>query len=202
MEEYRTRRTVFEKESAFRVEPGPTLVRSIEGADVQRLPLADIRKVALTYQPLSLFDRWVCSVEGGGGRIWAPSASFLAFGRAADQRASFRPFVESLIQVVAAQPSAGGVSYVKGNNWSAYSALALLIVLVVMGVLLALGVAGSMMDGRGLGGASWAILPAVVVSFAARMVWRVWRLNRRQHFDPNGLPPNFAPALQAARSHP
>ena len=49
--------------------------------------------------------------------------------------------------MVAAQPSAGGVSYVKGNNRRAYSALALLIVLVVMGVLLALGVRG-VDDGR------------------------------------------------------
>ncbi|HXQ13917.1 MAG TPA: hypothetical protein VN814_04765 [Caulobacteraceae bacterium] len=46
---------------------------------------------------------------------------------------------------------------------------------------------------QGLGGASWAILPALVVALAARMVWRVWRLNRGQHFDPNGLPSNFAP---------
>lgn len=81
----------------------------------------------------------------------------------------------------------------KGNNWSAYGALVLLILLVVMAVLLALGVAGSMMDGQGLGGASWAILPAVVVLWAARMVWRVWRRNRRHPFDPNALPSDFAP---------
>jgi hypothetical protein len=193
MEEYRARRTVFEKESAFRVQDGAALVRSIDGADVQRIALSDVRKVALTYQPLTLFDRWVCSVEGPGGRIWAPSASFTGLGQAADRRASFRPFIETLIQSIAAQPSGAGVTYVKGNNWSAYGALVLLILLVVMAVLLALGVAGSMMDGQGRGGASWVFLPAVVVLWSARMVWRVWRRNRRHPFDPNALPSDFAP---------
>jgi hypothetical protein len=193
MEEYRARRTVFERESVFRLQDGAVLVRSIDEAEVQRIALSDIHKVALTYQPLTLFDRWVCSVEGPGGRIWAPSASFIGLGRAVDRRASFRPFIEALIQAIVVQRSGAGIIYVKGNNWSAYSALMLLIVLVVMAVLLALGVAGAMMEGQGLGGASWVFLPAVVVLWASRMVWRVWRRNRRHAFDPSALPPDFAP---------
>jgi hypothetical protein len=182
---------VFETESTFRLEDG-ALVRSVGGADVQRAAFAEVRKVALAYQPLTMVDRWVCSVEGGHGRIWLPSASFTGVGRAADQRASFRPFAQALCAAVAAQPSGPSVVYVKGSNWSAYGALAMLIVMAIMGLLLALGVVGALMDGAGLGGASWAFLPIVVVLWAARMVWRVWRRNRRHAFDPTALPPDFA----------
>jgi len=191
MDDYRARRTVFESESTFRLEDG-ALVRSLGGADAQRVALAEVRKVALAYQPLTMVDRWVCSVEGDHGRIWLPSASFTGLGRATDQRAGFRPFAQALCAAVAAQPSGASVVYVKGSNWSAYGALAMLIVMAIMGVLLALGVVGALMDGGGLGGASWAFLPIVVVFWAARMVWRVWRRNRRHTFDPAALPPDFA----------
>ena len=192
MDEYRARRTVFEKESVFRVRDG-FLIRDVDGTDVQRFALNDIRKVALTYQPLNMFDRWVCSIEGAGPRIWLPSASFMGFGRAEDRRASFRPFVQALSLAIAAQPAAPGITFVKGNNWSAYGSLALLILLAVMAVLLAFGMAGSMMEGRGLGAASWVILPAVIVVWAARMVWRIWRRNRQHLFDPRSFPADFAP---------
>jgi hypothetical protein len=192
MDDYRARRTLFEQESTFRVDAG-TLTRSVGGADVQHLALADVRKVRLAYQPLTMVDRWVCSVEGGGARIWVPSASFLGPARAEDRRATFRPFVEALSQAIAAQPGASEVSFAKGSNWSAYGALALLIVLVVMLVLLALGVMGAFIDGQGVGGASWVFLPTLVVLMSVRMVWRVWRRNRRAPFDPNAFPADFAP---------
>jgi len=191
MDDYRVRRTVFETESSFRLDD-VVLVRCLGGAEVQRIALAEVRKVALSYQPLTVSDRWVCSVEGGGGRIWIPSASFTGVGQAADQRASFRPFVQALCAAVTAQPSGPNVVYVKGSNWSAYGALAMLIVMAILGLLLALGVLGALLDGGGLGGASWAFLPIAVTLWASRMVWRVWRRNRRHAFDPKALPPDFA----------
>jgi hypothetical protein len=191
MDGYAARRTVFETESTFRIEAG-ALVREIGRAEAQRTSLAEVRRVALSYQPLTLFDRWVCSVEGAGGRIWIPSASFTGPGQAADRRQSFRPFVAALCAAIAAQPSGPSIVYVKGSDWSAYGALAMLIVMAIMGLLLALGVVGALLDRGGLGGASWAILPIVVVLWAARMVWRVWRRNRRHAFDPTALPPDFA----------
>ena len=192
VDEFRVRRTLFEQESAFRVQDG-ALIRSLGGADLQRVALADVRKVALSYQPLTRFDRWVCSVETASGRIWLPSASFTGFGQADDRRAAFRAFVESLSLAVAAQPGAVGVRFVKGNDLSAYGSLVLVILLAVMAVLLLLGALGSMMSGQGLGGASWAILPILVVSLTAPMVWRIWRLNRQHLFDPKAFPPDFAP---------
>jgi hypothetical protein len=193
VDEYRARRTVFEKESAFRLQDG-ALIRGVEGLDVQRIAFTEVAEVALTYQPLTMVDRWVCSIRGAGGRIWLPSASFTGVGRAEDRRTSFRPFAQALSAAIAAQPAAGKIWFVKGNNWSAYGALALLIVLAIMAVLLALGMAGSMMDGKGVGGASWVFLPALAVLWSARMVWRIWRRNRRCAFDPKSFPADFASA--------
>jgi hypothetical protein len=94
---------------------------------------------------------------------------------------------------IGAQPAAASIRFVKGNNWSAYGALALLILLAIMAVLLALGLGGSMMEGKGVGAASWVFLPALVVLWSARMVWRIWRRNRRHPFDPKSFPADFAP---------
>lgn len=191
MDEYRVRRTLFEKESAFRVQDG-VLIRSLDGVEQQRVVLAEVRKVALSYQP-ALFDRWVCSVKTPGGRIWLPSASYTGFGQATDRRATFRPFVETLCQTVGAQPGAASIEFVKGNNWSAYGSLVLVILLAIMGVLLVFGILGSLMEGGGIGGAAWAFLPITVVVWSSGMVWRIWRLNRRHRFDPKAFPPDFAP---------
>jgi hypothetical protein len=192
VDDYRVRRTVFEKESTLRVEDG-ALVRGHDGAEVERVALADVRKVALSYQPLALVDRWVCSVETGHGRIWLPSASFLGFNRTEDRRAAFRPFVAALCLTLAQQPSGASVQFVKGNNWSAYGCLVMLILAAVLGVLLVMGMLGSLMEGRGIGGASWAILPLGALALSARMVWPIWRRNRRHLFDPRALPTDFAP---------
>jgi hypothetical protein len=192
VEEYRARRTVFGRESSFRVQD-ETLIRAVEGVDVQRIALEDVREVALTYQPLTMVDRWICSIDGAGGRIWLPSASFTGLGRAQDRRASFRPFVQALCLAIAAQPAAASIRFVRGSNGSAYGALALLIVLVVLAVLLVFGMAGSMMGGQGLSAASWAIVPILVVLWSAQFVWRIWRRNRRHPFDPKSLPADLAP---------
>jgi hypothetical protein len=193
VDEYRVRRTVFERESTLRVQDG-ALVRGHDGADAQRIALSDVRKVALSYQPLGLLDRWVCSVETAHGRIWLPSASFLGFNLTEDHRARFRPFVEALSQLIAAQPSGPSVQFIKGNNLSAYGCLVLLILAAVMTVLLALAILGSMMDGHGLGGATWTLfMPIIVLLLSARMVWPIWRRNRRHVFDPKAFPADFAP---------
>jgi hypothetical protein len=191
VEEYRVRRTLFEHESTFVVRDG-ALVRSVDGVLHERVPLAEVRRVALSYQPLARVDRWVCSVETPRGRVWLPSASFTGVGQTEDRRATFRPFVEAVSVAVAAQAAATGVRFVKGGNVSAYFALAMAIVLAVMAVLLVLGAMGSMLGG-GLGAASWAILPTLVVSLTLPMAWRIWRLNGRRVFDPKALPPEFAP---------
>jgi hypothetical protein len=192
MDGYRARRTLFEKESTFTVENG-SLVRSLGGVVKQRVALADVHKVALTYQPLTMVDRWVCSVASPGARIWIPSSSFTGPGRTEDRRAGFRAFVTALVGEIAAEPTTAHADYVQGNNWSAYSALAMLICLVVIAILLVLAVIGGILDGAGVGGFSWIPLPAMVTVMASQMVWRVWRKNRRHTYDPRALPADFAP---------
>lgn len=152
-----------------------------------------MRKVALSYQPLGLVERWVCSVETAGGRIWLPSASLTGFNMSEDRRASFRPFVEALSRQIAAQPSGASVVFVKGGNWSAWGSLALLILMAAMAVLLVFGILGALADGAGLGAAAWAFLPLSVVLLSARMLWPIWRRNRRHLFDPQAFPADVAP---------
>jgi hypothetical protein len=192
MEEFRARRTLFEKESVFTVESG-LLLRKVEGVEAQRIALGEVRKVGLVYQPLTMGDRWVCSVEAQGGRIWIPSASFTGVGRTEDRRASFRAFVVGLNQAMAAEPAAARIAFIQGSHWAAWSALALLICLGVMGVLLLLAVAGSLMGGGGAGGWNGLILPMIVTVWAGSIVWRIWRRNHQHAYDPMSVPADFAP---------
>jgi hypothetical protein len=192
MTDYRVRRTVFEKESVLTVENG-ALVRTVEGAVAQTMPLDQVHKVSLTYQPLTMGDRWVCSVNGPGGRIWFPSASFTGVGRVEDRRASFRPFVEALNLALANEPNAERTAFIQGSNLSAYTALILLILLAILGVLLVMALFGTMIEGKGLGSFAWAGLPSLVTLWAGRMVWAMWRRNRQGHYDPRAVPASFAP---------
>ena len=191
MDAYQVRRSLAEKESSYSIDGGD-LVRSIEAREVERIRLDDVRRVHLAYQPAGFIPRWVCSVAGPSGRIWLPSASYVSFGRVTDQRVAFRSFVEALHGAIAARPAAAPVEFVQGGALSSFGALAMFIVLALMGVLLVMGALGSMMDGAGLAAASWALLPLIVVSYAARMVWPIWSRNRRRVYAPSSLPTNFA----------
>jgi hypothetical protein len=192
MDDYRARRTLFEKESVFTVESG-LLVRRVEGVEAQRITLGEVRRVGLVYQPLTTGDRWVCSVAAHGGRIWIPSLSFTGVGRTEDRRANFRAFVVGLNQAIAAEPTATQVAFIQGSHWAAWSSLALLIVLGVMFVLLVLAVIGSLMGGAGLSGFGGLFLPLLVTFWAASIVWRIWRRNPQHPYDPKAVPADFAP---------
>jgi len=189
--EYRVRRTLFEKESVLTVE-NAALVRTAGPGVRQEIALRDVHGISLIYRPVGLIDRWVCSVRGPHGRIWLPSASFFGLGRTRDQRDAFRGFVEALHLAIEAEPSAAQVAFVQGDNWSAYSSLGLLIVSGVMAMLLLLAVVGAMADGRGLRSVSWVFLAALAIFWGARMVWPIWRRNRRQIYTPDAIPPTFA----------
>jgi len=191
MEPYRVQRTALEPGSAFSLEGG-RLVRDVGGAPVQQLELAQVRRVRLSYQPLTTSDRWVCSVEAPDGRIWLPSTSFLGVGRTTDQRVEFRAFVQALNEAVAAS-GAANVVFIQGSAWSSGSSLVLLICLGVLGLLLLLGLLGGLTSGAGLGGVTWVFLPALTSLWAARLVWRTWRGNPPRPYDPRALPADFAP---------
>ena len=191
MDAYDVRRSLAEKPSAYRLDGG-ALIRSEEGREAQRIGLGEAHQVRLTYQPAGLVPRWVCSVEGPHGRVWLPSASFVSFGRFADQRAPFRGFVEALHRAIAAEPGAAQVKFIQGGALTSIGALVMVVVLAIMGVLLVMGALGSTMDGAGIGAASWALLPLIIVAYAVRMVWPIWRRNRRRVYTPSALPADFA----------
>lgn len=53
---------------------------------------------------------------------------------------------------------------------------------------------GAALGGGGPSIAGWMVAPILFTSWAARIVWRVWRNNRgRQNVDPKVLPADFAP---------
>lgn len=191
MDRYQARRNLFEKESTFSLENG-SLVRASPVGVRQQIALCDVRKVALTYAPTTIVECWICAVHGPHGRIWIPSASFTLLGRAEDRRAAFRAFVEALNQEISAQPSAARVAFVQGSALSAYVALCLLICLGVIAFLLVVGFIGAMAS-KSLA-FSWMVLPAIATFLAARIVWAIWRTNRRRRsFAPGVLPADFAP---------
>lgn len=194
LDAYKTRRTLFEKESTFVVENG-SLVRSVAGSVAQQIALSDVRKISLTYQPLTMVERWVCSAETRSGRIWVPSASFVAPGQAVDQRQLFRQFVEELNRTIAATCPAASIAFVKGNNWSAYGSLVLLITMILMGLLLVFAAIGSVESGGGIISVGQFGVPAIVMVISSRVVWRIWRKNRRQTYDPLAIPADFASPL-------
>jgi len=189
--EYRARRTLFDRESVFSIESG-SLVRAVNQNVAQRIALADVHRVTLAYSPLTVIERWTCSIEGHGGRIWIPSASFTGPGTAEDRRGTFRPFVETLTRACSDQPSAGSIGFVTGGAWSSYGALALLVFLGIAAALLALGAIGTLLSGAPVSGAVWTGGPAVITIVCARIVWRMWRRNRPGAFDPKSLPADFA----------
>lgn len=191
MDVYEVRRSLAEKPSSYRLDGG-ALIRSVEGREHQRITLGDLQKVHLAYQPAGIVPRWVCKLEGPSGHVWLPSASFTGFGRVTDQRAAFRGFVETLHQAIAAEPGASNIAFVQGGGASPVLALVMFIVLMAMCVLLVMGALGSMMGGAGAGAATWAILPLIVVLYAALMIWPIWRLNRRRVYAPTALPADFA----------
>ena len=191
MDIYDVRRSLAETASAYRLDAG-ALVRSVDGREVQRISLSDVRKVLLAYQPVNLSARWVCSVEGPHGRVWLPSVSYVSFGRIIDQRVAFRGFVEALHRAIAAEPAAVRIKFVQGGGWAPVTALVMVVVLIIMSILLLMGALGSMVGGRGLLSATWAIFPLLIVAYAARMAWPLWRKNRRRVYTPSALPADFA----------
>jgi hypothetical protein len=192
VDEYRVRRNLLEQESVFRIDGG-ALVRSMGGREVERIALAALRRVRLFFQPAGGGERWVCALEGPSGRVWLPSVSYLGFARTADQRPGFRGFVEALHRALAAEPGVAKISFIRGNSGSAFLALVFVVVLSVMGVLLVLGAVGALVGGLGVGGASWALLPMMVVLFALNMTWPIWRKNRQRTYAPTAVPADFAP---------
>jgi hypothetical protein len=191
MEPYRVQRTAFEPGSTFSLEGG-RLVRGVSGSPVQQVELTQVRRVRLSYQPFTTSDRWVCSVETPGGRIWIPSTSFLGVGRTTDQRAQFRAFVQGLNEAVAAS-GAANVVFIQGSAWSSGSSLVLLICLGVVGLLLLLGLLGGLAGGGGFGAVGWVFLPLLTSFWAAQLVWRTWRGNPLRPYVPRALPADFAP---------
>ena len=191
MDAYDVRRSLAEKPSTYRLDGG-ALVRSVEGREAQRIGLGEVRKVRLAYQPVNLSARWVCSVEGPSGRVWLASVSYVSFGRFIDQRVTFRSFVEALHRAIAAEPGAARVEFVQGGGWSPIAALVMFLVLMILGTLLLMGALGSMIEGGGLLSATWAVFPLLIVAYAARMVWPIWRRNRRRVYKPTALPADFA----------
>ena len=192
MDSYDVRRTLFEKPSVFTLENG-ALVRSIDGRAKQSLALSDVRRVNLSYQPLTMVERWVCSVGGRGGRIWLPSASFTGIGRAEDRRTTFRPFVEALNAQIAGAPAASTIAFVQGSNWSAWLSLIVLIALALVSVLLMLVVIGELVSGSPVSGMGGIVIGTVFTSGSAGILWRIWRRNQQHRYDPAALPPDFAP---------
>ena len=118
--------------------------------------------------------------------------SYVSFGRIIDQRVAFRGFVEALHRAIAAEPGASRIAFVQGGALSSIGALVMFVVLLILGVLLVMGALGSMTDGAGAQAAAWAALPLLIVVYAARMVWPIWRRNRRRVYTPSALPADFA----------
>jgi hypothetical protein len=188
MASYGARRNLVEAASAFEL-AGETLTRAEGGAAKQQLRLGDVRRVRITYQPVGPVAAWICWVEAPHGRVWIPSASYTGFGRAQDQRADFRGFVQTLSAAIAAQPHAQPVAFLRGGGWQRPFYLGALIVFAVLAVLLVMGLIGSLIGGQS---PYWVFLPTLVILFAAQMSWRLWRGNPPGTFDPNALPPDVA----------
>ncbi|HEY3797499.1 MAG TPA: hypothetical protein VGL58_04030 [Caulobacteraceae bacterium] len=188
MATYEARRNLLESASVFEV-TGDALTRSLGGVERQRVNLADVRRVRITYQAVGVVPMWLCWVQGAHGSLSVSSASYTGFGRASDQRAAFGPFLQALTRAIAAQPHAQPVTFVRGGGWQRPFYMGSLILLGLMSVLLGLGAMGSLMEGKSV---FWVGLPTIVVLLAMRMSWQMWRGNPPGVFDPNALPSDLA----------
>jgi hypothetical protein len=188
MATYVARRNLVEAPSTFEL-TDDRLARSEGGAAKQQVALGDVRLVRITYQPSGVVPTWVCSVQSPQGRISIPSANWLGVGRAEDQRAAFRVFVQALTSAVAAQPRAAPATFARGGSWMRPFFAGALIVFAVLGVLLALGAIGALMSGQSV---TWVFLPTLTTLIAAQMSWRSWRGNPPAKFDPKALPADIA----------
>src|SRR5580704_16850309 len=102
MATYEARRSLMEHASTYEL-TGDALTRTVEGATKQQVTLAEVRSVKITYQPVGVLPFWICQLRTPHGNVSIPSANFTGFGRAQDQRAAFRPFIQALTSAIAAQ---------------------------------------------------------------------------------------------------
>jgi hypothetical protein len=188
MATYEARRSLMEGPSTYELS-GETLVRTVDGASKQQTTLADVRAVRINYQPVGVVPFWICQVRTHHGTISIPSANFTGFGRAQDQRAAFRPFVQALTSAIAAQPRTPPVAFTRGGGGMRAFWLGMVIIFAVMTLLLLLGAIGSLTSG---GTPTWVVTPGFVMLVAGPMSWRMWRANPPGSFDPNDLPPDIA----------
>jgi hypothetical protein len=185
---YEAQRNLVEAPSTFELTPS-SVIRAAKGATKQEIALGDVKRVRITYQA-GPSPCWICAIEAAHGRMWIPSASYRGLGRTQNQGAAFRAFVQTLTSAIAASPRDQPASFLRGGGWMRPFYLGALIALGVLAVLLALGVMGTLMDGKS---AVWTATPTLVILFAAQMSWRMWRSNPPATFDPTALPADIAP---------
>lgn len=182
---YRVRRTAFEKEVTWRLDPDALVVAPDGGAPL-RIPYRDIAELRLSYDPTRLdSDRHRCEITTAGGlRRRIVSTAYVGIAQFESRAASYRPFVRELIgRVAAAAPSCRFVAGRRRLVYIAEHAFLVAMVLLLAAVLVLTGVP---------------IAGVVMAKLALIAVWvpialRYARVNWPRPFDPHAIPADLLP---------
>jgi hypothetical protein len=190
--EYRARPSAVRGEQTFRLAHGALIRETPNGAQAS-LPYAEIRAVRLYRSPgmgsmAPAFLR--CTLRPRKGRAVVLSSNhFAGFGKFEDRSATFRPFVETLLQRLAvANPQTAFRAGMPPVLWWSWAVLLAITVIVVP--LLVVLIAVDLADGRGIDAPLVAVLGVLLVVFFGTFGYvRDLRRNRSRRFDPRSENP-------------
>ncbi len=202
---YRFRPSLMRKEETYRLSD-VALVRTARGEEAG-LPFADIRSVRIYGSPglrtlggtaAPDFQRCVVRPRRGHAMVLG-SNHFLGLGRFQDRSQTFRPFVDALVQrVAAANPGATFIAGMPAPLW--WTWILILLAVVVVTPLVVLLIIIGLVEARHIDPPLIlvaALLLGILFSLASYL--RTVRRNRPRRFDPRGGGPGGASLLDELR---
>lgn len=185
---YTQRRHAFEGERAYSIENGALVCRE-SGRPVRTLPLGDVSRVRLAFEPTRVQQRlWTCRVWGRRDRThWAvlSSAHYRGIYDFEERDADYGVFVRALNDaVMRANPDA---TFDAGPGWAIFlfNGFALALALVAF---------GSMLVIVGFDDASeWAWFRILLLLPFVALCWPWFTRNWPRRFDPKAVPAGLLP---------
>jgi hypothetical protein len=189
---YTQRRHAFEGERTYSIEEGVLVCRE-GGRPVRSVPLAEISRVSLAYEPTRVqLGRWSCRVRGGRGAGFLgilSSTHYRGLYDFEDRGAAYGAFVRALSEaVVRANPSA---VFDTGPGMMAFvfNAVALGLALLLFGAVLVLVGFDEV--------SSWAWFRLLLLLPFVLLCWPWFARNWPRRFDPKAVPDGLLPDSRA-----
>lgn len=185
MTSYKFRKSAFEKEKLFSLEPGALKITDANGS-VVTVPYENISSIRLSYMPGRMrSNNYQCNIESSKGNFYLLSSSYISLANFKSDNEGYRIFVRELIaKVAAANPT---VALVTGRPKTAYRLSIILMIVGFFAIAFTLYYLGDFMSS-----VSWAkfLLLLLLIPMAFSYIMK----NKPGVFSADNIPAKLLPA--------